>query len=174
MQQIWDIDLAYILRLSLNALLVSSAIFVSIDKRQLTQVNARADATRFREPLSLELADFLRFLQHDNCLVIDTRRPDHFAADHIGNAIHLPASKTKRAPLNQLAISYKSSFIMIYHYGTPDADSWDLAESLIEAGASNVGLYIGGWNEWVSCKLPTVTSELGQTPNPAISGGLLK
>lgn len=86
-----------------------------------------------------------------NPTLIDARNEVSFNIGHIPNAINLPVDSDNDKI--KLAVATYNN-IIVYCTGASCPDSKKLAAKLIAAGAENIKIYPGGWEEWVIVEGP--------------------
>lgn len=82
-------------------------------------------------------------------LFIDARHAYDFDRGHISGAINIPLNEFDNAH-QQLAAIPKDKTVVTYCDGAECNSSVELAKKLYAAGYSNVKIFFGGWNEWLS------------------------
>lgn len=87
-------------------------------------------------------------------LFIDARDAYDFGVGHIKGAVNLPLHEFGRNhPL--LGFLPKDKILVVYCDGVECNSSAELAKMLYGSGYSDVKVFFGGWNEWLSHKQPT-------------------
>ena len=88
-----------------------------------------------------------------NALFIDARHEFDFQAGHIRGAVNVALNQyeTQRTRLNGIS---KDKLLIVYCDGAECNSSIELTVKLMESGFSNVKVFFGGWQEWISAKLP--------------------
>ena len=103
------------------------------------------------EMISLETAK--EIFQSDSALFIDARHEFEYQAGHIRGAVNVALNKfdTQHTRLNNIS---KDKLLVSYCDGAECNSSIELAVKLTDSGFTNVKVFFGGWQEWISAKLP--------------------
>jgi rhodanese-related sulfurtransferase len=108
-------------------------------------------ATSALEMISLATAKEL--YESNNVLFIDSRHEFEYYEGHIRGAMNI-ALKTFDTHITQLNKIPKNKMLIVYCDGAKCNSSIELAVKLMESGFTNVKVFFGGWQEWISAQLP--------------------
>ena len=103
----------------------------------------------------IALADLSRELAEGRITLIDARPPLFFRAGHLPGALNLPregfqaAYGTHRGVLD----AAKEKRVVVYCQGSSCEDSELVAAALRVQGFTDLWIFAGGWNEWLSAGL---------------------
>lgn len=100
-----------------------------------------------REISKIKLADFLMLAQSSNVLIIDMRPSEAIAHGKIPNAVEVNC-----VDFNDLPSETKN--ILAYGNRKNASEAQRQLNSLQERTSIPIAYYDGGWEEWLSCKLP--------------------
>lgn len=92
-------------------------------------------------------------LSHPDLLVIDSRRVEEYAKQHIEGAISLPDDEMTAATLGQLASGLNRP-LLFYCNGIHCLRSSQAAAKAIAWGYPQVYWFRGGWLEWMEKAMP--------------------
>jgi len=101
----------------------------------------------------ISLARAKELFESNNALFIDARHEFDYHEGHIRGAVNVALKKfdTHRARLIKIS---KDKLLIVYCDGAECNSSIELAVKLMESGFTNVKVFFGGWQEWISAKLP--------------------
>jgi rhodanese-related sulfurtransferase len=83
-----------------------------------------------------------------NFVIVDARRPDEYAKNHIGNAINIFPGNEQDIVVEQIFNLPKDKTIIIYCDGGNCDLSHELAALLQDFGYDRFFVFEGGWEEW--------------------------
>jgi rhodanese-related sulfurtransferase len=92
--------------------------------------------------------------ESNNVLFVDARHEFDYQAGHIRGAVNI-ALKNYDSHFPRLNNISKNKLLVVYCDGAECNSSVELSVKLMEAGFTNVKIFFGGWQEWISAKLPT-------------------
>jgi rhodanese-related sulfurtransferase len=92
-----------------------------------------------------------------NAFFLDARKPDDYAAGHIGNALSLPVEQFQEHYPKLAPMLAPDSPIVAYCDGTECELSHHLADQLRQQGHTNVHILFNGWTAWRTNGLPVET-----------------
>jgi rhodanese-related sulfurtransferase len=103
------------------------------------------------EMISLAMAK--ESFESHRALFIDARHEFDFQAGHIRGAVNIALNQyeSQRTRLNGIS---KDTLLIVYCDGAECNSSIELTVKLMDSGFSNVKVFFGGWQEWISAKLP--------------------
>ena len=108
-------------------------------------------ATSTIEMISLSAVKELFY--SNNALFIDARHEFDYQAGHIRGAVNVALNKFD-THITRLNKNSKDKLLVVYCDGAECNSSIELAVKLMDLGFTNVKVFFGGWQEWISDKLP--------------------
>ena len=101
----------------------------------------------------ISLATAKEHFESENALFVDARHEFDFQQGHIRGAVNIPLKDIdiQIARLNKIS---KDKLLIVYCDGAECNSSIELSVKLMESGFANVKIFFGGWQEWISAKLP--------------------
>ena len=101
----------------------------------------------------ISLATAKEHFESGNALFVDARHEYDFQQGHIRGAVNIPL-KDIDVQIARLGKISKDKFLIVYCDGAECNSSIELSVKLTESGFTNVKIFFGGWQEWISAKLP--------------------
>lgn len=89
-------------------------------------------------------------VDNPNFLIIDARSPEDFAKGKIGEAINIFPYEDEAQYFEKIYTLPRDKKYLIYCTGGDCDLSHHLAEDMKTAGFTNMFIYLGGWEEWVT------------------------
>lgn len=91
--------------------------------------------------------------ESENALFVDARHEFDFQQGHIRGAVNVSLKDfdIHVAHVNKIP---KDRLLIVYCDGAECNSSIELSVKLMESGFTNVKIFFGGWQEWISAKLP--------------------
>jgi rhodanese-related sulfurtransferase len=130
--------------------------------RQLFQKNtslkAVTDISKVRLQ-SIDLPEALQAFYSPRSVFIDLRARQYYSYGHIENALNIPNEKIPEIDKSTIEKLKKASLVVVYCNGVTCGSSYVAARILTEKGIDNVQVYVNGWDEWRSCRLPITMSD---------------
>ena len=127
----------------------SSGIFFSLLTPQLiASIGAKPEVQ------IATLADAIHCMHGDGVL-IDARERRYFDWGHIINAMNVPKGNFDSLSVEEWRTITACSNIIVYCQGMDCGSAYFAAYKLEQKGPKNIRVYEGGWNEWISCGMPT-------------------
>jgi len=108
-----------------------------------------------QEVASASMVDVIRCTQGRGIL-LDARKKTSFNWGHIAGAISIPQGDLASISRPNFAAIMSSSNIVVYCEGIDCGSSYFAAYKLAQSGVKNIKVYNGGWDEWVSCRMPVI------------------
>jgi rhodanese-related sulfurtransferase len=102
----------------------------------------------------ISLATAQELFNSNKALFIDARHEFDYQAGHIRGAVNV-ALNTYDLHRPRLDKILKDKLLIVYCDGAECNSSIELTVKLMESGFTNVKVFFGGWQEWISAKLPT-------------------
>lgn len=89
-------------------------------------------------------------VDNPNFVIIDARSPEDFAKGAIGDAINIFPYEDEGQYFEKIYTLPRDKKFLIYCSGGDCDLSHHLAEDMKTAGFTNMFIYLGGWEEWVT------------------------
>jgi rhodanese-related sulfurtransferase len=101
----------------------------------------------------ISLAKAKELFESENALFVDARHEFDFQQGHIRGAVNISLKDFDLhiAHVNKIS---KDRLLIVYCDGAECNSSIELSVKLMESGFTNVKIFFGGWQEWISAKLP--------------------
>jgi rhodanese-related sulfurtransferase len=149
-------------RLFLIALVFSCIIFMTQDETSL--LNLFASGARFQTKQidsTIETIELAAAIQkfNDQSTFIDIREKQYFDYGHIHGAINIPVAEIAALSKEKSQRLAQRPEVIIYCNGGTCGTVFFAAKAFSKLGISNVKVYVEGWAEWSSCRLPMDMSE---------------
>ncbi len=109
-----------------------------------THIEAQAYAENF--PVATFEA-MLDIVASGEAIIIDARRIEDYMAGHIPGALQLSPHKFKDV-FGTLSVLNRKDRLIVYCGDSSCQDALNVGRQLRSGGFANVGVYIGGWEEW--------------------------
>jgi rhodanese-related sulfurtransferase len=87
-------------------------------------------------------------------IIFDARREADYLAGHLPGAMSLPSGDIDRHFSGITSLLTPEQPILVYCSGQDCDESLMLGKTLIEAGYTNITLFVGGMKEWTDANLP--------------------
>ncbi len=148
-----------------SAVILCAAIFLGLaytfvtDKGFFGKPKARVEPVSLGPPpSSIDLAEAKSLFENNDAVFVDARHYFDYRRGHIRSAINLPLADFDNRG-ETIASLPKGRTIIVYCDASECNSSIELAAKLYERGFGGVRIFFGGWEDWISSKLPTETSQ---------------
>ncbi len=95
-----------------------------------------------------DLDTMVKFLDRQDCTVVDVRLKERFDQGHLPGAISLPLARFDEVVGEFFEAHPPEACVVLYCAGRECLDSHRFAERLVEFGYMNVRVFSGGFAEW--------------------------
>lgn len=102
---------------------------------------------------SLSLEETLAASRAGQVVFLDARDPFFYTEGHLPRARNVPRSQLDQAAKQVSSLSRQSP-VIVYCSDEACDDSGIVGRYLVSLGFQNVGVYKGGWEEWIAVELP--------------------
>jgi len=109
-------------------------------------------------PTPISLTEARTLFETGGAIFVDSRHHFDFRRGHIRSAVNIPLANFESAQKTVAALP-RDKVIIVYCDGSECNSSIELAAKLYEQGFGGVRFFWGGWQDWVSNKLPTESSQ---------------
>ena len=147
-----------------SAVIFCAAVFLGFSYTFLTERGFFSKPKAKLEPVSLgpppasiSLSEAKLLFESNGALFVDARHFFDFRRGHIKSAINIPLTDFDNRG-QMIASLPKDKTIIVYCDAAECNSSIELAAKLYERGFGGVRIFFGGWEDWISNKLPTETS----------------
>lgn len=134
-------------------IIVAGATVLGFGFTGLTGKGVFSNDRHGRDTLSLTYDEARSLFVTGEALFIDARHTSEFGIGHIKGAISVPLQEFDTI-LPMLGIIPKNKMIVTYCDGAECNSSRELALKLWASGYTNIRVFFGGWNEWMSHNQP--------------------
>jgi rhodanese-related sulfurtransferase len=143
--------------------LCSSAIYLTQDKVSLSSLFVTHNQPVASEVVfrfeTISLPQVLQYFNNPETFFLDVRAKQFYDYGHINGAINLPAETIPQLTEEQVTQWKGAPAVIVYCNGVSCGTGYLVARRLMEKGLDNVKVYVEGWPEWRSCRLPITMSD---------------
>lgn len=141
----------------------STTIFLTQDHVRSRDLFSQPAIITTKQPTiqfeTIELADAIRYSHRQGVIFLDVREKQYYDYGHIERAQNIPIEQISKLTDAEVQSWKAAPTIIVYCNGVSCGIAYQAAKLLMAKGIDNVKIYVEGWPEWRSCKLPITMSE---------------